>query len=57
MAELKAEAKKAAWRKEYESQGVGKAEVVHDQRLIEETHDAYYFDIYKAYELSLDNER
>lgn len=57
MAELDAEEKRAAERKKDESQGVGKAEAILEQRLAEETHDAYYLDINKEYEKSFDKER
>lgn len=54
--ELDTEAKRAAARKEYESQGVEKAKAICEQRLVEEIHDAYYFDGDKEYEKCLSKE-
>lgn len=57
MAEFDAEAKGAAGRKKYESQSVGKSNFIREQRLSEEAHDAYYFDIDEEHKKILDEER
>lgn len=53
--ELDTEAKRSQARREYESQSIGKADAISEQRLVEEEHDAYYGD--DEYENRLDKEK